>query len=122
MILIIPKGLPLCMPAENDDGMRFQLPTDLLVLEALAEGRNVGANIAKDVDKHRKTVNPRLRQLEDYGLVRNIGNGVYELTDAGRDAIETLDENTNNGGRPMGGRDIGEIVEQQLAERDDDGS
>lgn len=76
--------------------MKLQLPTDKDLLEELSKGRNVGANLAKDVEKHRKTVNPRLRQLEDYGLVNNIGNGVYELTEKGRVALEHFDKYTDS--------------------------
>jgi len=101
------------MSDENDDGMRFQLPTDRLILQHLTEGRNVGANIANDIGKHRKTVNPRLRQLEDYGLVRNIGNGVYELTDEGRSALGTFEK---YGDRRKG--DLGDLVEERLSERE----
>lgn len=80
------------MVNQNDSVMKFQLPTDRQILEELSKGRNVGANIATDIDKHRKTVNPRLRQLDDYGLVNNIGNGVYELTEKGEIVLEHFEK------------------------------
>lgn len=80
------------MAEDTNDVMKFQLPTDKQILRELRDGRNIGANIAEDLDKHRKTVNPRLRQLEDYGLVQNIGRGVYELTPRGKVALENAEK------------------------------
>ncbi|WP_210424906.1 phage repressor protein [Halorussus halobius] len=72
--------------------MLLQLPTDQMILEELQDGRNLGANIAEDIDRHRKTVTKRLNQLEDYELVRNVGRGVYEITLRGEIALANIDE------------------------------
>ncbi|WP_211693306.1 phage repressor protein [Natronomonas halophila] len=63
-----------------------------MILRELQEGRNLGANIADEIDRHQKTVTKRLNQLEDYGLVENIGRGVYELTARGAATYELIDE------------------------------
>ena len=72
--------------------MLLQLPTDRLILKELQRGQNLGANVAENIDRHKKTVTRRATQLEDYGLVENIGNGVYRLTDRGEVALEHIDE------------------------------
>ncbi|SFS92692.1 hypothetical protein SAMN04488556_3434 [Halostagnicola kamekurae] len=72
--------------------MLLQLPTDRLILEELQGGRNLGANIADEIDRHKKTVTKRLNQLEDYDLVRNIGRGVYEITSRGEIALDHIDQ------------------------------
>ncbi|WP_157231409.1 hypothetical protein [Halostagnicola larsenii] len=72
--------------------MLLQLPTDRLILEELQDGRNLGANIADEIDRHKKTVTKRLNQLEDYDLVRNIGRGVYEITSRGEIALDHIDQ------------------------------
>lgn len=90
--------------------MLFQMDTDRLVLQDLSEdGRNLAANVADNVDLHRKTVAPRLRQLEDYGLVTDIGRGVYEITDDGEIALMVMEENSG-----LGGGELGDLVEQEL--------
>ena len=72
--------------------MKLELPTDRLLLQELAKGRNTGANIRADIDRHRSYVNRRLTQLQDYDLVRNIGNGVYELTERGGAALHVINQ------------------------------
>jgi DNA-binding IclR family transcriptional regulator len=72
--------------------MKLELPTDRLLLQELAKGRNTGANIREDTDRHRSYVNRRLTQLQDYGLVRNIGNGVYEITERGGASLHVTEE------------------------------
>ena len=72
--------------------MRLQLPTDRLILEELQNGRNLAANISAAIDRHRKTVNSRLSQLEDYDLVQNVGGGLYELTERGGAALQVIDQ------------------------------
>lgn len=67
--------------------MLLQEPTDWMIFEELQDGRNLGANIADNIDRHRKTVTKRLNQLEDYGLVTNVGRGVYGLTARGEIAL-----------------------------------
>jgi len=76
----------------TNDVMLLQMPTDRMILAELRSGRNLGANIADEIDRHQKTVTKRLNQLEDYGLVRNVGRGVYEITDRGTVAFEHIDE------------------------------
>lgn len=72
--------------------MLLQLPTDRLILEELRRGQNLAANVAEAVDRHQKTVLDRCAQLADYGLVENIGRGVYRITDRGEIALEHIDE------------------------------
>ncbi|WP_217642031.1 hypothetical protein [Halostagnicola kamekurae] len=80
------------MSPVSDSMMLLQLPTDRLILEELQGGRNLGANIADEIDRHKKTVTKRLNQLEDYDLVRNIGRGVYEITSRGEIALDHIDQ------------------------------
>jgi Mn-dependent DtxR family transcriptional regulator len=104
------------MAATTDTVMLLQLPTDRLVLEELQEGRNLGANIAEEIDRHRKTVTKRLNQLEDYGLVNNIGRGVYELTERGEIALEYIDEYERDSNR------LEDVIERELKQRNPDES
>jgi len=98
------------MSTLTNNRMLFQMQTDRLVLEDLSEnGRNLAANVADNVDLHRKTVSPRLRQLEDYGLVRDIGRGVYEITEDGGEALAIMNENSS-----LGGDELGDLVEDEL--------
>lgn len=71
--------------------MKLELPTDRLLLQGLAKGRNTGANIRADIDRHRPYVNRRLTQLQDYELVKNIGNGVYGIIERGGAALLVID-------------------------------
>jgi DNA-binding HxlR family transcriptional regulator len=80
------------MAPVTDTVMLLQLPSDQMILEELQDGRNLGANIADEIDRHQKTATRRLNQLEDYDLVRNVGRGVYELTPRGAAALELIDE------------------------------
>ena len=96
--------------------MLLQLPTDQMILEELQDGRNLGANIAEDIDRHRKTVTKRLNQLEDYGLVDNIGRGVYELTLQGEIALEFIDEYERESNQ------LEERIESEFEARQDDSS
>jgi len=93
--------------------MRLQLPTDRLILRELLDGRNLGANIADEIDRHQKTVTRRLNQLEDYDVVENIGRGVYELTEKGRVVYENIDKYDDVD-------DFDALVERELAERQPD--
>ena len=76
----------------TDDVMRLQLPTDQWILEELMGGRNLGANIAKEVGRHKKTITKRLNQMEEDSLVNNIGNGVYEVTPKGVATLRLIDQ------------------------------
>lgn len=73
------------------DGLKLT-ETDWEILGELRDGRNVAANLALEIDRHRKTVNKKLSYLLDYGLVEKIGphdqSGLYELTERGRLAYE----------------------------------
>jgi predicted transcriptional regulator len=103
------------MATMMNDRMLFQMQTDRLVLEDLSEnGRNLAANVADNVDLHRKTVSPRLRQLDDYGLVRDIGRGVYEITDEGELALEVMESNPE-----LSGDELGDLVEQEIEGTED---
>lgn len=69
--------------------MRLSQPTDDLILEELRDnGQNLVANVADAIDRHKKHVGTRLRQLEDYGLVENIGRGVYRITEKGKEHLD----------------------------------
>lgn len=57
---------------------------DEMVLEQLREGRNVAENLAPTVSYDRSTLTEQLDLMADNGLVRDIGHGVYELTENGR--------------------------------------
>ena len=96
------------MAVVTDTVMLLQLPSDRMIIEELQEGRNLGANIAEEIDRHQKTVTRRLNQLKDYGLVRNIGRGVYELTERGEIALEHIDEYDRDSNR------LEEIIEREL--------
>ena len=76
--------------------MRLQLPSDRLILEQLCEGRNLGANIAVNVDRTRNNINRRMPQLHDYDLVTKIGpveaTGLYEITPRGVACLRLIDD------------------------------
>jgi uncharacterized membrane protein len=59
---------------------------DRLIIESLREGRNVPSNLADEHGYTRQYVSRRLKRLREHGIVKNIGNGVYELV------AEDLDE------------------------------
>lgn len=61
---------------------------DESILTALAEGRNLPQNLAGDLDYTRQYVHNRLQILQAADYVRNIGGGLYEITDAGREEVE----------------------------------
>ena len=52
---------------------------DILV-HLLLRGDDRAVNIAEHEDRHRVSVSQRAADLEDKGLIRNKGNGVYALT------------------------------------------
>lgn len=55
------------------------------ILNLLAEGRNVPANIADELDYSRQYVQNRITRLREHGYVTNIGRGVYELVEDPRE-------------------------------------
>ncbi|MFB6071053.1 MAG: ArsR family transcriptional regulator [Halanaeroarchaeum sp.] len=73
--------------------MKLALPTDLEILEALADGkRNTAANLSYLIDKDRSYINTRLPILADYDLVERVGpapnSGLYEITRRGSLVVE----------------------------------
>ncbi|MFW5937768.1 MAG: ArsR family transcriptional regulator [Halanaeroarchaeum sp.] len=95
--------------------MKLTRPTDIEVLEALADGRrNTAANLAYHLDKDRSYINTRLPVLTDYGLLERVGpapnSGLYEITTKGKlvvDHQEKLDDEDV---------DFDAFVEERLAE------
>ncbi|MFB6187855.1 MAG: hypothetical protein ABEI86_13450 [Halobacteriaceae archaeon] len=64
-------------------------PVDDLILELLSEeGQYPPKIIAEKIDKHPKYVGERCRTLRDYGLTRNLGRGLYQITDQGEEYLE----------------------------------
>lgn len=59
--------------------------TDLTILDMLAEGRNVPANIGDELDVSRQYIHQRMKILETADYIRNIGRGVYELVEDPRE-------------------------------------
>ena len=57
---------------------------DEAVLEQLREGRNIADNLATTVSYDPSTLAEQLDLMADNDLVRDIGHGVYELTESGR--------------------------------------
>jgi len=76
--------------------MQLVTPTDFEILSALAEtGRNNAANLSRVLERDRSYINTRMPVLSDYGLLERVGpapnSGLYEITDAGHQAIEHRD-------------------------------
>lgn len=72
--------MPLRLPAD------WMGPADDRLLELLeVEGPKTPTQISRDdrIDLSRQHINTRLRQLEDAEFVKNLGNGVYSVTDRG---------------------------------------
>jgi predicted transcriptional regulator len=83
--------------------------TDEAIIDKLREGRNLPSNIAAELDVTRQYVSERMGRLREHGIVRNIGNGVYELTEEGsvsreRDYLKSFGKYADT--------NIGEAVEQ----------
>ncbi|WP_204960023.1 phage repressor protein [Salinigranum salinum] len=76
-------------------------PVDDLILELLKdEGQYPPKLIGEKTDKHPKYVGRRCRALRDHGLLRNLGRGLYQITEDGElylegelDAAEVADTN-----------------------------
>lgn len=64
----------------------MQLPLDERILEALGSSEMIlsPAVIAINIEKSRSEVNRRLSVLVEYGLVKRIERGYYEITDGGK--------------------------------------
>lgn len=84
------------MPGTTSDPMRLSLPTDRLILGELVSGRNLAANIAKNIDRNRNYINERMSYLRDYRLVDRVGpvetTGLYELTARGAAVVDLADD------------------------------
>lgn len=77
--------------------MKLARPTDIEILEALADGRrNTAANLAYHLDKDRSYINTRLPVLTDYDLLDRVGpapnSGLYEITEKGKLVVEHQDK------------------------------
>ena len=76
--------------------MRLIDPVDFKILSYLEEGRNTPANMGIDLDESRNYLSNRLRQLQEYDLVRHVGpsdrSGLFELTDRGAAALAHRDD------------------------------
>lgn len=65
-------------------------PTELEILRDIQiHGDNVPTNIAENIDAASKYVNRKLADLEDRGLVRNKGRGVWTLSPDGRKLVRS---------------------------------
>ena len=95
--------------------MKLARPTDIEILDALADGRrNTAANLAYHLDKDRSYINTRLPVLTDYGLLDRVGpapnSGLYEITEKGTLVVEhqdKLDDETV---------DFDAFIEEEMAE------
>lgn len=69
----------------REPGEWMQLPIDERILEALASSGMIlsPAVVSINIDKSRDEVNRRLSKLVEYGLVRRVQRGYYEITDDG---------------------------------------
>lgn len=71
---------------QRADWMR---PADDRVLEFLrSEGTNLPTNVAEELSLSRKYVGERCRILADYGLLENLGQGVYRITEEGEQYLD----------------------------------
>lgn len=79
----------------------MQLPVDERILEALESSGMIlsPAVIAINIEKSRSEVNRRLSTLVEYGLVRRVQRGYYEITDDGEQYLAgELDASTLSDG------------------------
>lgn len=64
-------------------------PADDRILEYLhSEGPNLPTNMADKLDLSRKYIGERCRKLAAYGLVENLGEGLYRITENGTEFLE----------------------------------
>ena len=73
-------------------------PVDDLILEFLREeGQYPPKIIGESINRHPHYVGERCRTLRDYGLLRNLGRGLYQITTQGEEYLEgELDANDLN--------------------------
>ena len=93
--------------------MKLARPTDLEILEELADGRrNTAANLAYHLDKNRSYINTRLPVLADYGLLQRVGpapnSGLYEITEKGKLVLEHQER--------LDDEDFDAFIDEQLSE------
>ncbi|MDL0133545.1 hypothetical protein [Halobacterium salinarum] len=69
---------------------------DEQILSHLASGRNLPQNLADELDYSRQYVQNRLQMLKAADLVENLGGGLYEITDTGREEIAEEDDQKPN--------------------------
>ena len=82
-----------CMMAPANETMKLQLPSEKVILQELRDdGRHLPSTMANNIDFTKKHITRRLGHLEDYGLVDNLGGGLYEITPLGKIALEYIDE------------------------------
>jgi Mn-dependent DtxR family transcriptional regulator len=67
-----------------------------LLADLLMHGDNVPSNISDNIERHPTSVSQRLSELEDMGLVRNKGRGVWTLTAPGANMARSLAEPGDN--------------------------
>jgi len=60
-------------------------PTDQLILDYLKEGRCTPAYISQETDYSRGNIQNRLVRLVEHGYVRQLGGGLYELSEDPRE-------------------------------------
>lgn len=59
-----------------------------ILIDLQQNGDNTPGNIADNIDVTRHYVSQVMPDLEDKGLVRNKGRGVWTLTEQGEDLVE----------------------------------
>lgn len=64
---------------------------DESILLALREGRNLPQNLADEMDYSRQYVQNRLQMLKAADYVRNLGGGLYEITNKGETKLKSND-------------------------------
>ncbi|WP_050047679.1 winged helix-turn-helix transcriptional regulator [Halanaeroarchaeum sulfurireducens] len=95
--------------------MKLARPTDIEILEELADGRrNTAANLSYHLEKDRSYINTRLPVLADYGLLERVGpspnSGLYEITAKGRLVCEHAERMDDEG------LDFDAFIEEKVAE------
>lgn len=81
--------------AEDAERTNDLTTTDALILEELADGRNVPSNIADEIDRTRHHVGTRLDHLRSTGVVRRVGReniSLHEITDDGRRVLDAYQQ------------------------------
>jgi Mn-dependent DtxR family transcriptional regulator len=60
------------------------------LVDLIENGDNIPKNIANNVDRHVGSIRRAVAKLEEKGLIKNKGGGVYTLTERGREATSSL--------------------------------